>query len=90
MNFKLWLEGTESERTFWEEFFLAAWRLNKKTGGLAVTLAGLDPQAITNTSAFQQKLGPPQQQNIINRINQGSGNVGDLVDIAANPQEAMP
>lgn len=86
MRFKLWIERIESDRDFWEKFFLAAWRLDKASGGLAVPLTGLDPKAITQTSAYQQQLSPEQQQDIGLRLSQGRGTIGDLVNIAVNPQ----
>jgi hypothetical protein len=86
MRFKLWMERVESGHDFWEKFFLAAWRLNKASGGLAVPLTGLDPKAITQTSAYQQRLSPPQQEEIGTRLAQGRGTVGDLVNVAVNPQ----
>lgn len=89
MQFKPWLERVESSQDFWEKFFLAAWRLNRAAGGLAVPLTGLDPKAITQTSAYQQKLSPEQQQQMSTRLAQGHGTVGDLVNIAVNPQQGM-
>lgn len=85
MEFKLWIERIEGARDFWEKFFLAAWRLDRKNGGLGVPVTGLDPKAISQTSAYQQRLSPEQQEAIATRLAQGQGTVGDLVGIAVSP-----
>lgn len=79
MKFSTWYEQTE--RDSWEQIFLSAWRLRKENGGLSLSVVGLDPNAISQTSAYKN-LSVNQQTLITNNINQGKGTVGDLVDIA--------
>lgn len=80
----MWLENIERNREYWKRFFLGLWDLQGDENGLGKNLAGFDTDRLSNTSEFQN-LTPRQQQDILNRVAQGNGTVGDLVDIAAGP-----
>ncbi len=82
MQFKLWLEEVEKDHNFWKQFFLGIWSLHNDFDGLSKNLAGFDSDRLKNTGEFQN-LDPKVQHEILNRISQGNGTVGDLVDLAA-------
>lgn len=82
LQFKQWLEDVERDEDYWQRFFLAVFRLDKRTGGLAQNVAGLDITALKGSSEFLE-LPPDRQQEILNRIAQKNGTVGDLSGIAA-------
>jgi hypothetical protein len=88
MKFSLWLETIERNHDYWERFFLGIWSLDKNQDGLSKNLKGFDTNRLVHTSEFQN-LSPPQQQEILNRIAQGNGTVGDLVDIATGESYNM-
>jgi hypothetical protein len=86
MQFKKWLESLATGPDYWENFFLNAWRLDKRHGGLAQDLHGLNSNAITQAAAFQN-LDSSQQNTILTRIQQGNGTVADLVQIAVGSSD---
>lgn len=90
MEFKRWFEKTVSEevekdRHYWEEFFLAAFRLSRLGGGLGKNLSGFDPKDLTANSEFGQ-IDPRRQEAIVTKIQTGEGTVGDLAGIASGEQ----
>lgn len=80
MRFTTWLEEVERNSDYWRRFFLGLWDLNHD--GLGMNLQGFDTDRLRQTSEFQS-LPQPRQQEIVNRISQGNGTVGDLADIAS-------
>lgn len=85
MEFRIWLEEVEKDRRYWEDFFLAVFRLDRKTGGLGKNIAGFNTKDLMSNSEFAN-LDPKLQQMIVNKIQSGNGTVSDLAGIAGGDQ----
>ncbi len=82
MRFRVWLEELEKDNKFWERFFLGLYDLRGDEDGLSKNLAGFDVDRLQSTGEFQE-LDQKKQQEIVNKIQQGNGTIGDLAAIAA-------